>query len=758
MLRGGPVIFVGEAPTKNDIEAGAPFSGDSGALLHEAAKAAGVPGPWSFTYALHCKPPGDIAAKELNCCLAQFVLDEIRGYPIVVLLGNTALRAIFPDAKADHFRGNVTWHPDFPGQRFYAMWSPAYIISKGHQYRTQFHQQMERLARLAKGEPPPNWNVVRGIAALGELKKMVERPLLSVDFETNRLESWVEGGKIVSLAATADAKTVVVAHEDEPHFRPMLKLIAEFLSKEEKSAVGSHISFDLEWTERELGIRVNCQLIHDTGIEWYHAGQYKMPSLKELVSDQLDGYRYLVHKPHECKDVDLLLRYNAEDVIYPLLLMKKAMAKLKPKTRDLVARVLGPADLVLQRVSADGLYIREDYRKAKIEEYGEKRRQVIQRWKDIDPEFIPDVHESGDGLLHYLFTMRKLPVYAWTGENEGEGQPSTNQSYLKQYVRDGYTFVQPLLDLREIDKIDSTYLTGYNKHVWPDSRVRSGYPLTWTDSGRTSSRAPNLQNIPRKKEIRDLFGAPPGAVLIESDLSQIEFRIMVCLAGDQNGIQGYLRGEDAHTLTARQISGNPTPTKAQRSDAKPVNFGFLYGAQAGTVKQIAADDYNVIWTDQQAENFRNMFMQTYPAIPVFHEASRQKLKANNGWFESVVGHIFHYEDWNHKNRSKQDHAFRAALNAEAQGPAAQLCMYIMVLSRRLLDQRGFKSVKFVNHVHDSMMMEVPNAAWVPDVIATVEQAKAMAYEWVKDWFIVPLIMEHAAGESWGSLTEIKLAA
>ena len=759
-LRPGSVIFVDDSPGDSEVAAQEGFSGQAGALLRSVAKECGIPEPWSFTSTTHCKPAGEKAQpKEISCCLAQFVLDEIRDYSIVVLCGSVPLQALFPGAKATHYRGNVVWHPDFPGQRFYAIYHPGYIL-KHDDLKADFYQQMQRLARIANGEAQtaPAWQIVRGGAALTELREMVKRPLISLDYETDRLESWVEGGHIKSLAATADAKTIVVAHESEPHFKPMLKLIGEFITKEEKSIVGSHISFDLEWTERELGVRARCQLIHDTGIEWYHAGQYKMPSLKELVSRELDGYRFLIHEPHKSKDADLLLRYNAEDVVHPLHLMKKAMTKLKPKTRDLVARVLGPADLILQRISADGIYVRDDYRRAKVEEYSENRRQVIDRWKSIDPEFIPDLHESGDGLLHYLFTMRKLPVYGWTGDNDGEGQPSTDKSHLKQYVRDGFAFVQPLLDMREIDTIDSMFLSGYAKHLWPDSRVRTNYPLTWTDSGRTSSRQPNLQNIPRKKEIRDIFGAPPGSILVESDLSQIEFRMMVCLAKDENGIRGYMRGEDAHTMTARLITGNETPTKAQRTDAKPVNFGFLYGAQAGTVKQIAADDYNVIWTDKQAQDFRTLFMATYPAIPIFHETARALLIKNRGWFESAVGHIFRYDEWNHKNRGKQDHAFRAALNAEAQGPAAQLCLYIMVLSRRLLDQRGFGTVKFVNHVHDSMMSEVPDPAWVPDVVDTITEATALAREWVQDWFVVPLLLEHAYGESWGSLTEIRKAA
>lgn len=752
-LADGSILFIGETPEQSAVDSGMPFSGSTGNMLRRFAKEAGVPGPYSFTYSTHCRTPEAKATdKAVQCCLSQFVLDEIKNYSIVVLCGNLPLQTLFPGARADHFRGNVAWHPDFPNTRFYTTYAPGYIAQRPD-LEDEFRGHIQRLGRIARGEKAPTWQLVRGAEALPALRLALQKRLASIDLETNRFESWAADGRIKSFSVTVDAETVIFGHEDEPHFAEGLSLIADYLEDEGNSVLGSHISFDLEWLERECKIRVKCQLIHDVGIQYYHAKQYKMPSLKELVSRELDGYRYLVHQPQHCQDVDLLARYNAEDVIYPLLLMRKAMKELRPKTRDLVARVLGPADLVLQQMTAAGFYMRQEYRAQKIVEYGERRRAVIKAWKDEDPEFIPTVHESGDGLLHYLYTIRGLPVLASTES----GQASTDQSVLKQLDRDGHTIVRHLLEMRTIDKIESTYLNAYDKHLWPDSRIRSHYPLTWTDSGRSSSRSPNLQNIPRLKEIRDLFGVPAGSVLLESDLSQIEFRIMVCLAGDENGIQGYLRGEDAHTTTARAASGNPKPTKEQRSQAKPINFGFLYGAWWTMVQQLVADEYGVLWTDEEAARFRELFFETYPSLPLFHEDSARRLIQNQGWFESVVGHVFHYEDWNHPQKGKADHARRAALNAEAQGPAAQICMYIMVLARRLLDQRGFRSVKFVNYVHDSIMTEVPNPVWVPDVVSTLNEATALAHRWVKQWFIVPLIMDHKVGESWGSLQDYKAA-
>lgn len=754
-LTAGKVLFLCDSPGESDVVEQIACIGASGQLLRRFAEEEKVSGPLSFSYVAHCRPAeGGVPPKAVTCCLSEMVLDEVRAYQTVVLCGNAPLQAFFPGAKADHFRGNFARHPDFPEQRFYAVYDPAYIIRRPD-LEGDLRRQLNRLARVVSGAPEanPQFEVIRGAGALEALREMCRSPLFSLDKETTSLYSWAVGERITSVCASADGKRVVAIHEKEPHFEAALDLLVAYVTDPAKAVCGNNVGFDLEWLERVRNIRAVCQ-VHELSVMWYQIGQYKMPSLKELVAKELDGYRHLVHEPHTITDPDMLLQYNAEDVIYSLRLFWKAMKRMKSSTRDLCMRVLGPVSLVLRRMTAQGLYIREDYRQQKLVEYEERRREIVQKWHDEDPEFTPSVHESGNGAIKYLYEIRNFPVL----EQTESGDPSTDASVLKQLVRDGYAQAQHLLDLREVDKVLTTYLRAYDKTIWSDSRVRPSFPITWTDTGRSSSRDPNTQNIPRAKEIRNLFGVPPGAALIESDLSQIEFRIMVCLAQDENGIAGYLRGEDAHTLTARGITGRDQVTKEERSLAKPVNFGFLYGAQAKTFRKVAANDYGVLFSLADAQTFRNTFMRTYPRIPDFHAASREKLIKNRGWFQSVLGHNFYYKDWDHPNEGKRDHEFRSALNSEAQGPAAQIMFYIMVLARQLLDERGFMSVGFVNTVHDSVLTEVPNAAWVPDVVATIEEASKIAEQWVKRWFVVPLILEHQTGEAWGSLQEIKRAA
>jgi uracil-DNA glycosylase family 4 len=521
-------LWIGEAPGAIEVDTGRGFTGKSGQFMRDHAAKVHIP-EFAVSNIVKCRPPDNATPKpkEIACCLAQFTLDEIPQYPLIVLVGSVALNALFPKALATHYRGNLAYHPDFPNQRFYNIYHPAYIIGRRRDLEGEFAKQIERLSRILR-EPKDKvpWKVLAGSdkKAQQALAKILQAPLISLDAETTSLESWKPGEYIRSFAVTADEKTVVFTHHEDKHWDVMVRQIRSYLEESSKSVVGSHVAFDIDWFERELDFSAACTGIYDLGNLWYQARQYRMPSLKELVSRELDGYRYLVYDPATETNIHLLGNYNAEDVIYSLQLFHKGIHAINPKTRDLVTRVLGPVTHCFRQMTTTGLYMRLDYLEQKIEEYQERRKATITAWHEEDRHFIPKTHESGKGLHKHLFEIHKLPIL----ETTKTGEPVVDQHVIRRWITEyGAKQLQHLLDMREVDKILSTYLIGQGKLVDKNSRVHSDYVLTLTPTGRSTSRDPNVQNIPRLPEIRDLYGVPPSAALIEADLNQIEFRIMV---------------------------------------------------------------------------------------------------------------------------------------------------------------------------------------------------------------------------------------
>jgi DNA polymerase-1 len=178
----------------------------------------------------------------------------------------------------------------------------------------------------------------------------------------------------------------------------------------------------------------------------------------------------------------------------------------------------------------------------------------------------------------------------------------------------------PLLrDYREVTKKVGTYGKDWSKFVSPDGRIHASWRQIGAASGRMACREPNLQNLPRDPAYRQCLRAPPGRVLIKADYSQIELRIAVKLSRDTALLAAYHRGEDLHTLTARQVLGKTEVSKQDRQLAKALNFGLLYGMGAARFREYAKTQYGMLLTEEQARSYRNAFFRTYPGLARWHQ-------------------------------------------------------------------------------------------------------------------------------------------
>lgn len=793
-LTDAELIVVGEGPGRIEVEEGEGWVGPAGRHLAAEFEEAGLPA-FDKTNAIHCRPPSNRRPndRELAACLNQYVAEEVRGYPFVVLAGNTAISTFYPGVRPSKLRGNVAVHPDFPGQRFYSTYHPSWAI-RDSRNRGRFSSQIRRLGRVLEEPFGTPWDLLTASSAGAweRYEEILEEPVVSFDLETDGVEVWDPTTRILSLAVTVDNEDAVFWHHEDDEWEDALAAFGRFMEKRDRAIVGHNIGFDVTMMERRSGYSpVNRARVLDTMPLLYLAEQERQIGLKQAAARYLDGYRFLVHAPHRCKDVRALGNYNSEDVVRSLELLRLFLPRLRTKTRDLYLRVSSPTSVSLARVEADGIgYSMETARE--LRDYTRELREAeLDAWRQEDPSLDLRYEDgdavgdhAGDGLRTYMYgeEFLALPAIKYT-ETE---KPAADKDTIKTLVRDHEAAapLRHLLEIRRLDKQESTYVTPYltGKNTSPDGRVHSSYTYCYTDTGRPSSRSPNLQNITRpsrdyRVNVRDCFVARDGCLLVQWDFSQIELRIGMCLAEDPVGIAAYRAGEDLHTATGKvlaRMAGRDEMTKEDRQNAKPTNFTMIYAHTEGawhTLRQQAYRDYGIEMSEAEAKEYRDTWLETYERIPAWHEREVARLRSGEGEFTSVLGHTAYYPDYaadavpgfrrmrkaqQARLRAKREHAERAAINMTCQGPAAYITFYTMALAQaEVLDRRELReNVLWANTVYDSVMLDAP-PEHVPELQGIMERSVARVADWISDWFVVPLVIDRSEGPDWGHLVEVE---
>ena len=316
---------------------------------------------------------------------------------------------------------------------------------------------------------------------------------------------------------------------------------------------------------------------------------------------------------------------------------------------------------------------------------------------------------------------------------------STNADVLEK-LRDKHPIVNAVLEYRMLTKLKSTYADGLLKVIEPDGRIRTRFMMTVTDTGRLSSREPNLQNIPIRKElgsqIREMFVAAPGNVLVDADYSQIELRLLAHISGDGNMIAAFRSGEDIHTVTASQVFGVPVEavTKRQRSNAKAVNFGIVYGISAWSLAQ----DIGVF--PNEAKAYMDAYLEKYHGVRDYQKRIVEQAKAD-GYVATLYGRRRALPELKSSNFVQRSFGERVALNMPIQGTAADVIKLAMVHVAQRLEAEGL-AAKLVLQVHDELIAECPAAeAERVKTVLTEEMERVASLS-------VPLVAEAGAGHSW----------
>ena len=414
--------------------------------------------------------------------------------------------------------------------------------------------------------------------------------------------------------------------------------------------------------------------------------------------------------------------------LYPVL-----DAKLKELDMEkLYTEIELPLCLVLSDMEQAGFYVD---RKA-LYDFGESLNGDIERlqesiWQHAGHQFNIN---SPKQLGEVLFEELMLP----SGKKTKTGW-STNVDVMEK-LRGKHPIVDEVLEYRTLTKLKSTYADGLLKVIGEDGRIRSSFQMTVTATGRLSSTEPNLQNIPvRKKlgaEIRKMFVAGPGMVLVDADYSQIELRLLAHISGDEAMRDAFLSGEDFHTVTASKVFNVPIEdvTPVLRSRAKAVNFGIVYGISAFSLAQ----DIGVF--PNEAKAYMDAYLDKYHGVRDYMDKIKAQAKAD-GYVETLFHRRRYLPELKSSNFNVRSFGERVALNMPVQGTAADVIKLAMVNVHRRLQEEKLEA-RLILQVHDELIVECPESE-AEHVQALLEQEMENAVH-----YSVPLIAEAHIGHSW----------
>lgn len=437
------------------------------------------------------------------------------------------------------------------------------------------------------------------------------------------------------------------------------------------------------------------------------------------------------------------LALPADEVMFEHLARKiRVLAQAKPKmVQELVdneqLQLLNEMELplaeVLAKMEIAGIFVNQQTLEQIGAENEEKLALLTREIYDLAGEEFNINSPKQLGVI--LFEKLQLPV----GKKTKTGY-STAVDVLEELATMS-PVVAKILEYRQINKVQSTYVKGLIPQIASDGKIHTRYIQDLTQTGRLSSVDPNLQNIPVRLEegrkIRKAFVPSKNAILLSSDYSQIELRVLAHISGDEHLIDAFNHGADIHTSTAMRVFGIDKPeavTPNDRRNAKAVNFGVVYGiSDFGLARNLGI-------TRKDAKNYIETYFERYPGIKAYMENIVREAR-DKGFVETMSHRRRKIPDINARNFNVRGFAERTAINSPIQGSAADILKIAMINLDRALTEKGYKT-QLLLQVHDEIILDVPKEEL--DVIQklvkeTMEEAMTLA---------VPLKVDENTGQTW----------
>ncbi|KFF27135.1 DNA polymerase I [Chryseobacterium vrystaatense] len=576
------------------------------------------------------------------------------------------------------------------------------------------------------------------------VNNLLKQKAVCFDTETtslNELEAELVG---MSFSYKKGLAYYIPLSEDKGEVLQTLEIFRPFFEKEDLLKIAHNLKFDYKIL-KQYDITVKGA-IFDTMIAHYLLnpdGRHGMDYLSEV---------YLNYKPVSIetiigkkgknqgtfRDADLRTQtdYAAEDADVTFQLYELFAPQLKKENlEDLFFNIEMPLMEVLAKMELSGISLDEKWLAQESIDLENDLRQLETTIFDLSGEEFN--MNSPKQLGEILFEKMQLDPKA---KKTKTGQYATSEDVL-QKLSSKHEIIKHILEYRTYQKLKSTYVDALPSQIDKlDSRVHTNFSQTTAATGRLASVNPNLQNIPirtlRGQQIRGAFVSGEGKKIISADYSQIELRLIAEISGENNMIKAFQDGEDIHASTAAKLFKIPLEevSKTQRSQAKTVNFGIIYGQGAFAL----AEQTGLSRTE--AKQMIEAYFLTYPKLKEY--MAEQVSKARQiGYVETILGRKRHLKDINSNNFVVRGHAERNAVNAPVQGSAADVVKLAMIKIDKELKEQELQT-KMLLQVHDELVFEAP--------VDEIERASKLIKTEMESALEtqVPLLVEVGVGNNW----------
>ena len=572
----------------------------------------------------------------------------------------------------------------------------------------------------------------------------------AVDTETtsiNYMQAELVGFSFAS--APGRAAYVPVAHDypgapDQLSLDAALAMLKPLLEDPKLTKIGQNLKYDMSVLAR-YGVSFAGPLF-DTMLESYvlnsTATRHNMDALAEF---------YLGRSTVHFEDIagkgakqltfnqitlDVAADYAAEDADITLQLHRHLMPLLQaqPSLEQTFTQIDMPLVAILSAVERQGALVDGRLLKQHGAELAQRLQALTEEaWEQAGENFNLD---STKQLQAIFYDKLNLPVLKKTPG----GKPSTAEPVLVDLAQD-YELPATILQYRGLAKLKSTYTDKLPLDINADTgRIHTSYHQAVAATGRLSSSDPNLQNIPIRnaegRRIRQAFVAPAKKVIMASDYSQIELRIMAHLSGDAGLHKAFAEDQDIHRATAAEVFDRALDavTDEERRSAKAINFGLIYGMSAfGLGRQL-----NISRT--LAQEYIDRYFARYPGVLRYMDETRSQA-AQQGYVETVFGRRLYLPEINARQVMRRQAAERTAINAPMQGTAADIIKRAMISVHEWLSAEPLDA-QMIMQVHDELVFEVHEA----DVDALQQKVEALMCSAAE--LSVPLTVETGVGANW----------